>query len=627
MKFRHHSWELAFRSPFGALPIGNAVTLRVYATEIEKLKLRTFFDNQEVTHPMIKSRDINYWEITLDMPTIPGIFWYDFSFESRGRAYAYGTQHDQLGGEGRIYETKPPSYQITVYDPQRQSPAWYTQGIMYQIFPDRFHRGADFDLNNFHRDAILHPNWSDTPHYFREKDGGIKYWDFFGGTLEGITEKLDYLQSLNITILYLNPIFKSRSNHRYDTGDYMTIDPALGTQESFERLASECQKRGIAIILDGVFSHTGDDSLYFNRYGNYPGVGAYQSKESDYYPWYIFSDYPDTYSCWWGVDAMPNTDEMHPNFQAFIYKNKDSVIRHWMTAGASGWRLDVADELPDPFIKGLKAAMLEENPDSILIGEVWEDASRKVAYDELRTYFSGYELDAVMNYPFRETFIDFVLGDKSSGLAARIMMSLYEHYPRDQFMGNMNLIGSHDRRRILNVLGEAYKFLGNHCHKTYRLDDTQYALAVKRLKLLSLIQFTFPGVPCLYYGDEAGVQGFEDPYNRRTYPWGNEDPDLLAWYRMITKLRTEHSVFQNGTWKPYEASDDLFVFERRNEDALCFCLFNRNTRAVHLFKHPDFAGCEGLDLISGEAVALNPIVLQPLSSVIVMVTPHSCQLI
>lgn len=626
MEFHHHSWEQAFRQPFGAVSIGSMVTLRVSATDIEKLKIRTYFDDHEVFQPMVKSKEANFWEISIELPRDPCIFWYDFSFESMGRAYAYGTQHDHLGGEGRIYETKPPSYQITVYDPKRQTPAWYTQGIMYQIFPDRFNRGSDFDLDNFHKNAILHPNWNDTPHYFREKDGGIKYWDFFGGTLGGITEKLDYLKSLNVTILYLNPIFKSQSNHRYDTGDYMSIDPVLGTQESFETLASECKKRGISIILDGVFSHTGDDSLYFNRYGHYPEVGAYESKDSVYYPWYMFSNYPKTYACWWGVDAMPNTDEMHPNFQAFIYKNKDSVIRHWMKAGASGWRLDVADELPDPFIEGLKEAMIEENPACVLIGEVWEDASRKVAYDELRTYFSGYELDAVMNYPFRETFIDFVLGDKSSGLANRIMMSLYEHYPRDQFMGNMNLIGSHDRRRIINVLGEAYKFLGSHAKKAYRLDEDQYALAVKRLKLLSLIQFTFPGVPCLYYGDEVGVQGFEDPFNRRTYPWGNEDQDLLEWYRMITKIRADHSVFQNGSWKPYEASDDLFVFERRNEEALCFCLFNRNSRAVHLFKHPDFEGCQGLELISGKTISLNPIVLQPLSYAIVMVTPNTCRI-
>lgn len=627
MKFRHHSWKKKYRDPFGAVPTGSTVRISAYATDVENIKLRTYFDVTEVLYELIESKKPNFWEVSFKLPDTPGVFWYNFSFESKGKTYTYGTQRDQLGGEGQLYESSSPSFQITVYDPTRKTPSWYTQGIMYQIFPDRFHRGTDFELDKFPKNAILHANWNDTPHYFREKDGKIGFWDFFGGTLGGITEKLDYLESLNVSILYLNPIFKARSNHRYDTGDYLTIDPILGTKESFETLASECKKRGISIILDGVFSHTGDDSLYFNRYGNYPDVGAYQSKESPYYPWYMFSQYPKLYACWWGVDAMPNTDEMYPNFQTFIFKNKDSVVRHWMKAGASGWRLDVADELPDPFIEGLKTAMMEENPDSVLIGEVWEDASRKVAYDELRTYFSGHELDAVMNYPFRETFIDFILGEKSSGFAARIMMSLYEHYPHDQFMGNMNLIGSHDRRRILNVLGEAYKFLGNRSHKAYRLDENQYLLAIKRLKLLSLIQFTFPGVPCLYYGDEAGVQGFEDPYNRRTYPWGNEDADLLEWYRKITTLRADHPVFQNGSWKPYEASDDLFVFERRNEDALCFCLFNRNSRAVHLFKHPDFEGCKGIDLITDELVSLNPIVLQPLSYAIVMVTPNTCRII
>lgn len=627
MKFYHHSWKEEYRYPFGALPIGSSVTLRVDATEVDHVKLRTHFDDKEMTYPLCPSKESSYWEITLTLPEVPGILWYDFYFESLGKTYAYGTLSDHLGGEGQLYESKPPSYQITVYDPQRKTPSWYTQGIMYQIFPDRFHRGSDFNLDHFHNDAILHPNWNDNPHYFREKDGGIKYWDFFGGTLKGITEKLDYLKSLNVTILYLNPIFKSRSNHRYDTGDYMTIDPALGTEESFKELADECEKRGIAIILDGVFSHTGDDSLYFNRYNNYPEIGAFQSPDSPYYPWYMFSAFPKTYACWWGVEAMPNTDEMHPAFQSFIYKSKDSVIRHWMKAGAAGWRLDVADELPDPFIEGLKTAMMEENPDSVLIGEVWEDASRKVAYDTLRTYFSGHELDAVMNYPFRDTFIDFVLGEKSATTTARIMMSLYEHYPRDQFMGNMNLIGSHDRRRIINVLGEAYKFLGNRSQKSYRLEKEQYELAIKRLKLLSLIQFTFPGVPCLYYGDEAGVQGFEDPYNRRTYPWGNEDQELLSWYRTITKIRADNPVFQNGSWRPHSASDDLFVFERRNEDALCFCLFNRNTRAVHLFKNDDFAGCKGTDLLTGEAVSLNPIVLQPLSYAVVMVTPNTCRIL
>jgi len=619
MDFRHDSWNKTFRNPFGALSLGSTVTLRVFAPDAYNLRLRTYALEQEQWKPMIASEELGFWEVSLTIPETPGLLWYDFSFESKGKAYSYGTRSDHFGGEGQIYEASPPSYQITIYDPERKSPKWYTQGIIYQIFPDRFNRGSDFNIENFPENAILHPNWNDSPHYFRGSTGNIEFWDFFGGTLLGITEKLDYLKSLNVSILYLNPIFKSQSNHRYDTGDYMSIDPILGNQGSFEHLASECKKRDIAIILDGVFSHTGDNSLYFNRYDNYPGSGAFQSKESPYYPWYSFIHYPDKYSCWWGIDSMPNTDEMHPDFQDFIFKNQNSVIRHWMKAGASGWRLDVADELPDPFITGLKEAIITENIDSILIGEVWEDASRKIAYDERRTYFSGHELDAVMNYPFREAFIDFLLGQKSASSVQRTMMSLCEHYPQEQFMGNMNLIGSHDRRRILTVLGEADEYLRDSEREHFELSECQYILAKKRLKLLSLIQMTFPGVPCIYYGDEAGVQGFEDPYNRRTYPWGNEDMDLLEWYRKITKLRAKNTELQKGLWQPYDAGDDLFVYERIDGDKTCLCLFNRNSKAIHLYEDPKYINSEGIDLLTDATVSLDTIVIEPLSYAIIAV--------
>lgn len=619
MDFRHHSWDKTFRTPFGALPIGSAVTLKVFAPNASNIELHTYYWDQECRAPMLASKDTNFWEITLPLPESPGILWYDFSFEVNGVSYTYGTQCDHLGGEGAIYETSPSSYQITLYDPKRKSPEWYTQGIMYQIFPDRFNRGSDFNLDNFPENAILHANWGDYPHYFRGKKGSIDYWDFFGGTLTGITEKLDYLKSLHVSILYLNPIFKSRSNHRYDTGDYMTIDPILGTQASFENLASECKKRGISIILDGVFNHTGDDSLYFNRYGTYPTTGAFQSKSSPYYLWYNFIQYPSNYSSWWGIDAMPNVNEMYPDFQNFIFNHPNSVIRHWMNAGASGWRLDVADELPDEFITGLKDAMIKENPDSILIGEVWEDASRKIAYDKLRTYFSGHELDAVMNYPFRETFISFILGEKSAPQVQRIMMSLYEHYPKDQFMGNMNLIGSHDRRRILTVLGESYDYLGDIEPNPSHLSENQYDLAKKRLKFLSLIQMTFPGVPCIYYGDEVGVEGFEDPDNRRTFPWGKEDTDLLDWYRTITTLRAENKVLQKGTWEPHDAGDDLLVFDRIDGDDICICLFNRNSKAIHLYNDPDHIGYIGIDLLTKTTISLNPIIVEPLSFAVIAI--------
>ncbi|WP_243135830.1 glycoside hydrolase family 13 protein [Acetobacterium tundrae] len=616
MNFIHNSWDLKYRDPFGALPIGSLVTLRIYGQNLSSVQLRTLFNENEIFYSMSPSTSLYMWEVTFKIPDSTGILWYDFKFETGDDTFTYGTKGNRIGGDGQIYKDIPPSYQITIYESKRTTPEWYKQGIMYQIFPDRFNRGSDFNLDCFPKTTILHPQWSDSPHYYKNNTDNIEYWDFFGGTLAGITEKLDYLKSLNVSIIYLNPIFKSKSNHRYDTGDYMSIEPILGNMENFETLMEECKKRNIFVILDGVFSHTGDDSIYFNRYGHYPGLGAYQSTESPYYDWYSFTHFPNDYTCWWGIDAMPDTNELNPDFQSFIFKNHDSVIRHWMRAGVSGWRLDVADELPDPFIEGLKTVMLEENSGSVLIGEVWEDASRKVAYNQLRTYFSGFELDAVMNYPFRETFISFVMGTISARIATLTMMSLYENYPREQFMGNMNLIGSHDRCRVLTILGEADEHSN---HERYRLNKDQYHLAQKRLKLLSLLQMTFPGVPCIYYGDEAGVQGFEDPYNRGTYPWGKEDEELIGWYKIITEIRANNTVFQDGSWKPYESSDDLFVFERRNEDTCCLCLFNRSLKAVHLFQHQTFSECEGISLLTGKPTPMNPVVIEPLSYQIISI--------
>ncbi len=618
MKLIHNSFAKAYRHPFGALAKGSNVQLKIFGADLYHVELHTTFKEIETVYTMEAITNSNFWQVEIKIPDETGVLGYYFKFNTKGKSYYYGTKKDGLGGLGHIYHNQPHPYRITIYDPARKTPNWYKEGLMYQIFPDRFHRGSDFDLERFPKETLLHPNWIDCPHYFKNEKGEIEYWDFFGGTLSGISEKLDYLKSLHVSVIYLNPIFKAKSNHRYDTGDYLTIDPILGDLESFQTLITECKNRDIHIILDGVFSHTGDDSLYFNRYDNYDSLGAFQSKESPYYDWYSFTDYPDHYASWWGIDNMPNTNEMNPSFQDFIYGDENSVIRYWLKQGISGWRLDVADELPDLFISKLKTAMVKEKAESVLIGEVWENAARKIAYGELRTYFSGYELDSVMNYPFREIFIDFMLGEKTSAYARRTMMSLYEDYPREQFMSNMNLIGSHDRRRILTVLGEAFECCCESEREDYRLDEDQLALARQRLKILSLLQMTFPGIPCIYYGDEAGLQGFEDPHNRCTYPWGEEDEDLLTWYQQITKLRADHSVFQNGDWQAYESSDDLFVFERKNESMRCLCLFNRNVQAVHLFKDPSLIGFDAFDLVTNKAIDLNPIVIEPLSAYVLL---------
>ena len=239
-----------------------------------------------------------------------------------------------MGGEGRIYETSPPSFQITLYDDCRKVPEWYTDGIMYQIFPDRFAKGKDIAPEYF-PNSLIHGSWNDSPHYFRREDGAIAYWDYFGGNLAGITEKLNYLKQFHVTILYLNPIFEANSNHKYNTADYSRIAREFGDESSFKTLCREAKKRGMHIILDGVFSHTGDDSIYFNKYGHYPGTGAYQSKDSPYYSWYRFSDYPDEYESWWGIGNMPNVEELDPAYQAYIFGDDNAIVRKWTRAGAS----------------------------------------------------------------------------------------------------------------------------------------------------------------------------------------------------------------------------------------------------------------------------------------------------
>lgn len=614
MNFRHNSWDLRFREPFGAMPTGSEVVIRAYTSHISNVKLRTYYNKIESYYDMVPSKFSDTLEYTLTLPEETGILWYDFSFDYDNTHYCYGTQNDTLGGEGQIYEAYPPSYQITLYNKTRDIPEWYTDGIMYQIFPDRFNKGEKQTFTpEYSTHSLIHGNWNDSPHYFRNQNGDIDYWDFFGGNLQGIIEKLDYLKTLNISILYLNPIFESKSNHKYDTANYLRISPDFGTESIFEELCAEAQKRGIRVILDGVFSHTGDDSLYFNRYGNYSEVGAYQSQDSPYYSWYRFSNYPEEYESWWGVKSMPNVEELNPQYKKFIFEDENSVIRKWLKAGASGWRLDVADELPDEFIAGIKKALLKEKDDAILIGEVWEDASRKVAYDILRQYFSGHELDAVMNYPFREAFIAFMLGHKNSRETSRLMMSLYENYPRGQFKGNMNLIDSHDRARILTTLGEAPSFTKESYKESYKLNSKQYNLAKKRLMLLSFIQMTFPGVPCIYYGDEAGSQGFEDPYNRGTYPWGNEDPDLMDWYKKITTLRAKNKSFQRGSWYPLPSTDDIFAFVRDYQDQSTLCIFNRNTSIEQSFTYNAVSDREGLNLLTDEQEKLDQITLAPLS--------------
>lgn len=616
VKVRHHSQNRVYREPFGAVVCGQNVVIRLQTSaEVDQCWLRLWETELErenivpmrvlqkldvdlcVNNPneeIFLKRGVNslnsedYWdsdrssvwfEGEFKTSSLPGLVWYYFVLEVEGKQFYYGNNEEQLGGIGQLKGDQPSSWQITVYNPM-QIPEWYRRGIMYQIFVDRFYKGdwAYPEQGYTKKNALVHLDWEDTPFYIKDEKGRVTHWDFFGGNLDGIIQKLPYLQELGVSILYLNPIFEAASNHKYDTGDYHKIDPMFGNDETFDRLVTMAKHYGIAIILDGVFSHTGRDSLYFNRYGNYPGVGAYQSSDSPYFKWYQFKPGSHEYKSWWNIEDLPEVDEMNFSYRQFIYGAQNSVIRKWMEKGVAGWRLDVADELPDAFIQELRQAVKTLNPDAVLIGEVWENASNKMSYGKLRQYFWGQELDATMNYPFRDIFLHFLLGEWDASKVHRNVMSLYETYPRENFYALMNLIGSHDRARVLTVLGEApsEELLVESERRTFQLSPSARQLALQRLKLLSLIQMTFPGVPSVYYGDEAGKEGYADPYNRGTFPWGKENQDLENGFRRLIRWRREYEVLQTGDFQSFYNQEDVYGFQRAGGGEAVMVLINRN---------------------------------------------------
>lgn len=579
MKVYHNSQDPAYRSPKGAVAAGTRVALSLTAEgacPILSCRLHLFPDGAD-TDPVLmngvrRSGLSQLFSIETAASASPALCWYYFSVtDESGQTWYYGNNSQRLGGEGALYDHVPPPFQITVYTPS-PVPDWYTQSIIYQIFPDRFARDGNWLARQAAAGAepttegaafrLIQQDWHDQPFYCRNRSGEVTRWPFFGGSLEGIRSRLFYLKSLGVGAIYLNPIFSARSNHKYDTADYLRIDPAFGCWEDFSRLSRDSERLGIRLILDGVFNHTGSDSRYFNRFGHYRQPGACQGPESVYYNWYCFTRFPDEYACWWGVADLPAVNKDDVSYQEFIFGGRDSVIRRWLAAGASGWRLDVADELPDAFISGIKKAMREADPQSVLIGEVWEDASNKVSYGQRRRYLLGEELDSAMNYPLRGLLLDYICGRCSAESAVRQLFCLAENYPPENFRAAFNLIGSHDQPRILTLLGDAPQKLPDMEKEQYRLPEDKYALAKQRLKLMSLLQFILPGVPAIYYGDEAGCQGYEDPYNRGTYPWGREDRKLLAHYRMLAALRKQYPFLADGDYHFSWEGEHVFICAR-----------------------------------------------------------------
>ena len=416
-----------------------------------------------------------------------------------------------------------------------------------------------------------------------------------------------------MTCIYLNPIFEAQSNHRYDTADYEKIDPMLGTERDFKSLCQSAEKLGIKIMLDGVFSHTGDDSKYFNRYSRYDSIGAYQSENSPYYNWYKFNKWPDDYESWWGIKILPEVNEDNPDFIEYI-TGKNGIARKWLRLGASGWRLDVADELPDEFLDEFRKAVKEEKNDCLVLGEVWEDASNKSSYGKLRRYLLGEQLDSVMNYPFAGAVIDFIR-DANAELFASRVMSIVENYPKEVLDVLMNHISTHDTMRAITALaGESCAYRDRRWQSTHSLDEKEYRYGMKLLMAASAMQFALPGVPTIYYGDEAGMQGYKDPFNRRCYPWGKENEELVEWYKKLGEIRSKNSVFKDGKFEILSAVAGCVAFSRKNDDEAILVISSSNPHPITYYVKSEW--CDAYDLLGNGRVAANMVDIEEKSTVI-----------
>lgn len=562
---KHHSHQRFFRCPQTPVPCGALVTFRFLCNAADQVVLRTW-DGAEHFHPMAFDGKQIY-EVALCAPQVPMLWWYDFVIIRGEERLQYGNKPDLLGGEGQLYNGSLHSFQVVVYDPDYHVPSFLHNANIYQIFPDRFFKAAG-GSKHWQKDAYYHDVWDEKPLVEIDPQSGDNMArDFFGGTLAGIQKKLPYLKKLGVTVIYLNPIFKARSNHRYDTGDYEKVDPLLGTNAGFTQLSKAAKEMGIRFIIDGVFSHTGADSKYFNLYGRYQSLGACQSQDSAYFPWYSFSQYPDDYQCWWNFPTLPEVNKNDPSYRQYVLGQKTGIVPKWLHRGASGWRLDVADELPMDFLRELRKSARSENEDAVILGEVWEDASAKMAYNELRCYCLGDTLDSVMNYPLREKILDFLTFRCTAYELCRLICHQQEVYPPTFRYALMNLLGSHDRARVLNVLaGRDFTDIPRKLRGEMGLTQDEYRLAVSRFQTALQIICALPGAPTVYYGDECGMEGAPDPFSRQTYPWGREDKSLQSYVTQKLNERLTSQVLRTGYCQVYARDEDTLHILRYNKD-------------------------------------------------------------
>ena len=613
----HDSRDDLYRVPFGAVPAGTAVTLRLRAAagDLSEATVRVWDQLQEVqalipmtvaaTDRTAGEHGYDYWEATLRTPATPSIYWYRFIVRD-GPTTRYveddpaddggAVAENADGGSGRVYaESVDASWQITAYDPEFTTPEWARGAVVYQIFPDRFFdaddandpspdaepgSGADaYRYGDVYGNDVLRKAWDDRPEGFcrayqaGDCDEQPLGRDFFGGDLAGVTAKLDDLAALGVGVVYLNPIFAAPSNHRYDTSDYRVIDPDLGTEEDFATLVREAEARGIRVVLDGVFNHVSSDSPWFDRQRRFADVGACESGDSPYRGWFTFrppepnepspceasAAGDDTYYVgWFGFDTIPEVVEQASTNA--LYLADDGVARRWLEAGAAGWRLDVMDNLSHGFLRQLRDAVKAQDPDALILGEQWLDTS---------AWLLGDQADTTMNYRFRRAVIGLLNGDTAdldgaiTGLTPSAfrgrLEAIREDYPGPAFETLLNLVDSHDTTRILWTLTPGAD------DPAVKESPDGLATGKAKLRLVAALQLTWPGMPSIYYGTEAGLTGHDDPDDRRPYPWDAIDEELRGWYRDLGQLRREHDALSGGDVRWVLADDEtgLLGYVRR----------------------------------------------------------------
>ncbi len=569
-----------YKSPYGAVPAGETVTFKIklhgkycncsprFIIHLGDKAYREFEMTKESQEGDMAVFSLNF------VPANVGVYYYYFDlFEDYMKIYK------GKNCEGVMSTDNQAEYQLTVFEKDFSTPKNFLGGVMYQIFPDRFYEDKPKETLAF-TDRVYRKDKDGEPYFWPTEKGGHLNQDYFGGTLKGITEKLDYLKNLGITILYLNPIFEAHSNHRYNTANYMNIDPDLGTEQDFIDMCKACKEKGIKVVLDGVFSHTGSDSIYFNKEQRYQEDGAYANANSFYRSWFDFNNgYKCGYRSWWGFETLPEVNENDPSFRNFIC-GENGVIEKWLGLGADGFRLDVADELPDDFIEDIRTTIKRCGDDKLLIGEVWEDASNKFSYGSRRTYLLGKGLDTVMNYPFRDAAIKYIKYNDVEG-CAEIVNSICENYPKPAVDTLMNFLSTHDTERIITALvNEDIRGRDRYWQSGRRLNETDLELGKMLLKLCYAFLFFLPGNPCIYYGDEISMEGYKDPFNRGYYNWNETDDRLANTIKALGKMRKKCSAFKDGGIKIIKAENNVLVMRRFNQTESCEICINRTPKPV-----------------------------------------------